>query len=101
MPDAGGWTHIGEESIELGDQIGGGGVALVYKGWWGDDPVAIKTLFDPKVDAKLKQEYMDELLLMSAEVSQQLLRLLTEDHRPHGDLKTHGLPAGPRAVRAS
>ena len=65
MPDAGGWTHIGEESIELGDQIGGGGVALVYKGWWGDDPVAIKTLFDPKVDAKLKQEYMDELLVMS------------------------------------
>lgn len=65
MPEAGGWTHIGEESIELGDQIGGGGVALVYKGWWGDDPVAIKTLFDPKVDAKLKQEYMDELLVMS------------------------------------
>ncbi|KAK7249716.1 protein kinase [Aureococcus anophagefferens] len=87
MPEAGGWTHIGEESIELGDQIGGGGVALVYKGWWGDDPVAIKTLFDPKVDAKLKQEYMDELLVMS-ELKHRNVRKPPIVHR---DLKTHNV----------
>ena len=27
--------------------------------------MALKTLFDPRVDEKLKQEFMDELLVMS------------------------------------
>ena len=42
----------------------GGGVGIVYSGWFGDDAVALKTLFDPRVDESLKQEFMDELLCM-------------------------------------
>jgi len=53
------------DDVSLHEQIGGGGVALVYRGTFGGRSVAVKTLFDPKVDEALKQEYMDELLVMS------------------------------------
>ena len=36
-----------------------------YEGTWKDQRGALKTLFDPRVDKALKQEYMDELLVMS------------------------------------
>lgn len=38
MPEKG-WKHIAFDEVELGDQIGGGGVALVYSGWFGRDAV--------------------------------------------------------------
>jgi hypothetical protein len=38
---------------------------VIYKGWLRGEPVALKTLFDPRVDEKLKKEYLDELLVMS------------------------------------
>jgi serine/threonine-protein kinase CTR1 len=65
--DAGGagWTEIDYADIELLDNIGGGGVGLVYNGRYQGEDVALKTLFDPRVDADLKQEFMDELLIMS------------------------------------
>lgn len=63
--DGGGWTNIDFGDIELEDQIGGGGVGIVYNGRYKGEPVALKTLFDPRVDEQLKQEYMDELLIMS------------------------------------
>ena len=60
-----GWANINFNEIELGDRIGGGGVGIIYKGWWKDEPVALKTLFDARIGADLKQEYLDELLVMS------------------------------------
>lgn len=60
-----GWANINFNEIELGDRIGGGGVGIIYKGWWKDEPVALKTLFDARIGQDLKQEYMDELLVMS------------------------------------
>eukprot|EP00607_Mallomonas_marina_P010692 CAMPEP_0182421992 /NCGR_PEP_ID=MMETSP1167-20130531/7586_1 /TAXON_ID=2988 /ORGANISM="Mallomonas Sp, Strain CCMP3275" /LENGTH=313 /DNA_ID=CAMNT_0024599681 /DNA_START=112 /DNA_END=1053 /DNA_ORIENTATION=- len=54
-----------EKDIELGDIIGGGGVGVIYRGWFRGEEVALKALFDPRVDEKLKQEYLDELLVMS------------------------------------
>jgi serine/threonine protein kinase len=65
------WKHIDfETELELLDQIGGGGVGLVYNGIYstpalGNLRVALKTLFDPKVDAELHQEFMDELQVMA------------------------------------
>ena len=64
--DSEGWHHIDFDSeLELLDQIGGGGVGLVYNGWYQDSRVALKTLFDPKIDEDLKQEFMDELRIMA------------------------------------
>ena len=37
----------------------------MYTGRYNGKKVALKTLFDPKVDAALKQEFMDELFVMS------------------------------------
>lgn len=62
IPD---WADIDFKEIELGDRIGGGGVGVVYQGWWRGQSVALKTLFDARISADLKQEYMDELLVMS------------------------------------
>jgi len=59
------WNPIALEEVEIGERIGGGGVGIIYSGWYGDERVALKTLFDPRVDEKLKNEYMDELLVLS------------------------------------
>lgn len=61
-----GWQHIDyNRDIELGERIGGGGAGVIYRGWYRSQPVALKTLFDPRVDENLKKEYLDELLIMS------------------------------------
>ena len=37
----GGWEHINFDEIDLGDRIGGGGVGIVYNGWFRGRPVAL------------------------------------------------------------
>jgi serine/threonine protein kinase len=59
------WTHINFKDLELGERIGGGGVGVIYSGYFGGERVALKTLFDTRVDEVLKKEYLDELLVMS------------------------------------
>jgi len=60
-----GWENIDFEEIEIGDKIGGGGIGVIYNGWWRGESVALKTLFDTRIGDDLKREYMDELLVMS------------------------------------
>jgi serine/threonine protein kinase len=59
------WANVSFQEVELGERIGGGGVGIIYRGYWRDKPVALKTLFDARISSDLKQEYMDELLVMS------------------------------------
>lgn len=59
------WANVSFSELEMGERIGGGGVGVIYKGWWRDRPVAMKTLFDARIGQDLKREYMDELLVMS------------------------------------
>lgn len=59
------WANVDFGEIELGDRIGGGGVGIIYQGFWRNEPVALKTLFDARIGEDLKKEYMDELLVMS------------------------------------
>jgi serine/threonine protein kinase len=59
------WQHIDFKDIELGQRIGGGGIGVIYKGWWKDEQVALKTIFDSRISGDLKNEYMDELIVMS------------------------------------
>lgn len=63
--NAEGWRQIAFSEIEVGERIGGGGVGVIYSGWFNNENVALKTLFDTRVSEELKQEYMDELLIMS------------------------------------
>jgi serine/threonine protein kinase len=62
IPD---WANVSFEDLDIGERIGGGGVGIVYQGRWKGSAVALKTLFDARISAELKQEYMDELLVMS------------------------------------
>lgn len=60
----GSWHDINVTELDIGSRIGGGGFAIVYKARWRGADVAVKTLFDPKVDDALKREFMDELHAM-------------------------------------
>uniref|UniRef100_A0A7S1XNW2 Protein kinase domain-containing protein n=1 Tax=Phaeomonas parva TaxID=124430 RepID=A0A7S1XNW2_9STRA len=51
--------------VEMGDRLGDGGVGMTYEGWYGDERVAIKMLFDPRMDLNLKREFMDEVMVLS------------------------------------
>jgi len=51
--------------VTMGKQVGGGGVGIVYEGYFQGRAVALKTLFDPRVDDALKREYTDELHVMA------------------------------------
>jgi hypothetical protein len=64
-PSLGGWKNIEFKDVEIGERIGGGGIGIIYDGWYQNQQVALKTLFDPRVSEELKQQYMDELLVMS------------------------------------
>lgn len=77
-----GWQQIEAGEVEIHEQIGGGGVALVYRGLWGGHDVAIKTLFDPKVDDALHREYMDEVLVMSKLRHTNVVRFLGANMQP-------------------
>lgn len=59
------WDNIPFSELTVCENIGGGGVALVHRGIYRKNSVALKTLFDPRVDEALKQDFMDELLVMS------------------------------------
>ena len=60
------WEVADIDDCDFGTRIGGGGFAIVYEGYWKNKHVAFKTLFDPRVDEKLKREFMDELHVMSS-----------------------------------
>jgi serine/threonine protein kinase len=76
------WTHIDPEELEIGQRIGGGGFAIVFEGRWKGKHVALKTLFDPRVGEKLKQEFMDELHVMSSLSHPNCVDLYAANTRP-------------------
>ena len=51
--------------MDVREKIGGGGIGVIHKGYFNNNAVAIKTLFNPRVTNEVKAEYMDELLVMS------------------------------------
>lgn len=78
-----GWMHIDfEREVQLGDLIGGGGVGMIYKGWYKDEQVALKTLFDSRIGEDLKREYMDELLVMSKVKHSNIVKFLGACMKP-------------------
>ena len=76
------WTQVDPDDIEIGQRIGGGGFAIVYEGRWRGQHVAFKTLFDPRVGDKLKQEFMDELHVMSSLAHPNIVDLYAANTRP-------------------
>eukprot|EP00586_Coscinodiscus_wailesii_P008677 CAMPEP_0172524836 /NCGR_PEP_ID=MMETSP1066-20121228/294399_1 /TAXON_ID=671091 /ORGANISM="Coscinodiscus wailesii, Strain CCMP2513" /LENGTH=323 /DNA_ID=CAMNT_0013307989 /DNA_START=132 /DNA_END=1104 /DNA_ORIENTATION=+ len=54
-----------DKDIVLGRRIGGGGTGIVFRGWYKQQEVAIKTYFNPKVTAEVHSAFMNELKIMS------------------------------------
>eukprot|EP00752_Nemacystus_decipiens_P011886 g10539.t1 len=59
------WNAISYDDLELGEQLGGGSMGLVHRGTFEGKPVAVKTLFNRRIDEVLTREYVDELLVLS------------------------------------
>ena len=74
----GDFKSIRYDELELNqtDVIGGGGFALVYGGFFEGEAVACKALFDPRCDESLRQEFMDELLVMGQLTHPNVVELL-------------------------
>lgn len=76
------WEVADMDDVEIGERIGGGGFAIVYEGYWKGQHVALKTLFDPRVDDKLKKEFMDELHVMSSLKHPNVVELFAANVKP-------------------
>lgn len=73
------WNAIEEREVEILGRIGGGGVALVHRGRWRGKEVALKRLFDPKVNAK---EYEKEVSVMAQLEHPNVVKLLGANTTP-------------------
>mmetsp|Transcript_38447 Transcript_38447/g.65463 ORF Transcript_38447/g.65463 Transcript_38447/m.65463 type:complete len:124 (+) Transcript_38447:1-372(+) len=77
------WEQIDfERDVVVGKKIGGGGVGVIYTGKFRGQDVALKTLFDPKANAELVQEYLDEVLVMSSMDHPNIVRFLGANLNP-------------------
>ena len=65
-----------EELGELGEQLGGGGVSVVFRAVWGGRPVAVKLTQDGQVTERLTEEYRNELLVMGTLDHPNIIRVL-------------------------
>ncbi|CAM9587396.1 unnamed protein product [Ectocarpus sp. 12 AP-2014] len=65
VPPSVSWKTIEFDEIFLGERLGGGSVGLVHRGQYKGKNVAVKTLFDRRIDEGLKREFQDELLVLS------------------------------------
>jgi len=82
--------HFEFAEVEMGNMINQGGFSVVYKGRWHQTPVAVKKLFDPKIDQALLDEFDNEvqkleqirhpnvLLLMGVHRKPPALSIITE-----------------------
>eukprot|EP00968_Pinguiococcus_pyrenoidosus_P006248 scaffold427_cov263-Pinguiococcus_pyrenoidosus.AAC.12 len=61
-----GIVELDSSLIEFGELLGNGGVGMTYEGFYDSEAVALKRLFDPRMELKLRQEFMDEVLVLSS-----------------------------------
>lgn len=61
-----GWQEIAARDLVVGDQLGGGGFAVVYRGEYRRAPVAIKMIVDPDVTAEQTEAFLRELSVLAS-----------------------------------
>eukprot|EP00826_Nyctotherus_ovalis_P042207 TRINITY_DN4317_c0_g2_i9.p1 TRINITY_DN4317_c0_g2~~TRINITY_DN4317_c0_g2_i9.p1 ORF type:complete len:415 (+),score=155.45 TRINITY_DN4317_c0_g2_i9:191-1435(+) len=60
-----GITEIDYSELEINEEVGKGGFAMIYKGRWRGTEVAVKKLFDPNVTEAQMEEVRNEILTMA------------------------------------
>eukprot|EP00811_Abedinium_folium_P033432 NODE_6396_length_1675_cov_15.799096.p1 GENE.NODE_6396_length_1675_cov_15.799096~~NODE_6396_length_1675_cov_15.799096.p1 ORF type:complete len:439 (+),score=89.36 NODE_6396_length_1675_cov_15.799096:135-1451(+) len=53
------------DEVELGDQIAQGGFAIVHRARWRCTPCAVKKIFDPVITAELREDFDNEVRMLS------------------------------------
>lgn len=57
--------EINYEELNIGEKIGQGGFAIIYRAEWLYLPVSVKLIFDPNVTDDLLDEFNNELRMLS------------------------------------
>jgi len=70
------------DTIELGEQIGGGGFSIVYRAHWLKAPVAVKRWFDPNLTEKQQQEFREEVMTLQELSHPNIVQFLGACSRP-------------------
>uniref|UniRef100_A0A7R9VLW3 non-specific serine/threonine protein kinase n=1 Tax=Chlamydomonas euryale TaxID=1486919 RepID=A0A7R9VLW3_9CHLO len=59
-------SQIPYEELDIQDQVGGGGFAIVYRATWKGTPVAVKKWFDPNATDQMMQEFREEVMTLQS-----------------------------------
>lgn len=72
---AGKWKEVAFDELELGEQLGGGGISVVYRCVWEGKNVAVKMTQEGGITDELLTEYKEELLCMCALTHPNIIRV--------------------------
>ena len=71
-----GWEEIDGRALEVGEQVGGGGFAVVFRGTYRGAPVAVKQIVDPDVSPAQTEEFLRELAVLAGLRHPGIIRLV-------------------------
>lgn len=74
--------HFELEDVAQGEQISQGGFSVVFKGVWNHTKVAVKKIFDPKIDDELLAEFDNEVRKLEQLRHPNILLLLAVHRKP-------------------
>ncbi|KAG5176266.1 CTR-like PK [Tribonema minus] len=67
---------VAYSDLTVGEKIGGGGVGLVHRGWYNRKPVALKVLFDARMNEELIREFTEEVNVLAQLRHPNIVRVL-------------------------
>jgi len=74
--------HFDFADVKLGDVMAQGGFSVVHRGVWHSTPIALKKLFDPKINEELLAEFDNEVQKLEQIRHPNVLMLLAVHRRP-------------------
>lgn len=74
--------HFDFADVQLGDVMAQGGFSVVHRGVWHSTPIALKKLFDPKINEELLAEFDNEVQKLEQIRHPNILLLLAVHRRP-------------------
>merc|ERR1719433_1665715 len=74
--------HFDFSEVELGDIMAQGGFSVVHRGMWNSTQIALKKLFDPKINDELLAEFDNEVQKLAQVRHPNILMLLAVHRKP-------------------
>mmetsp|Transcript_24587 Transcript_24587/g.56735 ORF Transcript_24587/g.56735 Transcript_24587/m.56735 type:complete len:582 (-) Transcript_24587:32-1777(-) len=76
--------HFEVSEVEMHEQINQGGFSVIHRAVWHSTPVAVKKLFDPKINEELLAEFDNEVQKLGQLRHPNILALLAVHRKPPG-----------------